>query len=102
MEQTGCHAWFAPGDGELLMYRPLPTGHMKRSRIRRLVWIVWMFAVFLWSTGGAYAYGPSARVRFDGDGDHRSDVAVAKVIGSTIKIKVRLSALRSRVLLSAD
>src|SRR6185436_8456685 len=101
MEQTGFHASFAPGDGELLMYRPFPAGHMKRSRIRRLVWTVWMLAALLWSTG-AYASGSSARVRFDGDGDHRSDVAVAKIIGSTMKIKVRLSARQSHVHLSAD
>jgi hypothetical protein len=83
------------------MYRPLPAGHMKRSHIRRLVCIVWMLVAFLWSTG-AYASGANSRVRFDGDGDHRSDMAVARIIGSTMKIKVRLSALSSRVLLSAD
>jgi len=73
---------------------------MKRLPIR-LLWIVLTLAVFLQGTG-AYASGSSTRVRFDGDGDHRSDVAVAKITGSTMKIKVRLSALSSHVLLSAD
>lgn len=58
--------------------------------------------VVLACSTAAFASESRARVRFDGDGDHRSDMAVAKIIGSTMKIKVRLSALSSRVLLSAD
>lgn len=73
---------------------------MRRFR-SSLVWIALTMAVLVWSTA-AFASESKARVRFDGDGDHRSDLAVAKIIGSTMKIKVRLSALSSRVLLSAD
>jgi len=68
---------------------------------RSLIWITLAMVVLIRSTE-AFASESKALVRFDGDGDHRSDMAVAKIIGSTLKIKVRLSAVSSRVRLSAD
>ena len=83
------------------MYLTLPINGMKRFPVTCLFWTAITLAALLQSTP-AYASNSSARVHFDGDGDHRSDVAVAKITGSTMKIKIRLSALSSHVLLSAD
>ena len=82
------------------MYRPLRSPNMKRFR-SSLIWFALTLVVLVRGTA-VFASEPKSRVRFDGDGDHRSDIAVARIVGSTMNIKVRLSAISSRVLLSAD
>ncbi len=82
------------------MYENLLTASSMRAfRNSLLPWLLVALTAVV-RLPAAYGAGKAAPGRWDLDGDHRSDTAVTKLSGSTLKIKIHLSGINSRVVLS--